>query len=333
MSVSTILSAGGAYASTDSSAVPTANAPIVITQAANQAIAIQVSGQALSENGFQNVGYEPMLPLRVIAEKLGYTLVWNQESLSVDLNNGPVFTTVQTGLDRYAINKMYTALGAAPVLVDNKMYVPASFISKVLHGSVVTEGNSVSITDKEQKKVQKTGAITAIHNDGKYQSIHIQGTGPDGIVLNVGEETVYQMLDGTKLSFSDLHIGLTVVAEHSIISTMSLPPQTPTYKITVLDDKLQADLLGTAGAIEEVRSSDDGHTSFLIKGTGLTEGSPSEVVLQVTDETSFIDKDGAEVDKSTIIKDTKVIGFYDPTLTKSLPPIGKAVKVLVQASE
>ncbi|MDF2668690.1 MAG: hypothetical protein K0R67_996, partial [Paenibacillus sp.] len=30
---------------------------------------------------------------------------------------------------------------------------------------------------------------------------------------------------------------------------------------------------------------------------------------------------------------TKVIGFYDPTLTKSLPPIGKAVKVLVQASE
>ena len=98
---------------------------------------------------FESAATEPMIPLRAVTESLGFKLTWNPETFSVDLLKGNVFTTVKTGEDRYAINKMFTPLGTAPELVDSKLYVPASFVTKMLHGTVATEGNSVAIAVKE----------------------------------------------------------------------------------------------------------------------------------------------------------------------------------------
>ena len=116
-------------------------------------------------------------------------------------------------------------------------------------------------------------------------------------------------------------------------ATFSLPPQTSTSKITVLDTKRQANSLGTAGVVEEVRSDDKGNMSLLVKGTGLTETAPSEVVLQITDKTAIVDKNGDKVEKTALVKGANVIGFYGPALTKSLPPIGQAWKIVVDAKQ
>lgn len=189
---------------------------------------------------------------------------------------------------------------------------------------------TTSISMKEEaKKVQATGVITSIRMDGENGLIQIQGVGTDGLVLNVGKETVFQMLDGTKLSLADLHIGLTVSAEHSMVMTMSLPPQTPTSKVTVLDAKTQPGLLGTAGVIEEVRSESKDDLSIRVKGEGLTETSPSEVVLNLTKDTAIVDKNGDKIATSKLVKGANVIGFYGPALTKSLPPMGTAWKIVV----
>ncbi|NEW04806.1 copper amine oxidase N-terminal domain-containing protein [Paenibacillus sp. SYP-B3998] len=335
LALSTLMTTGAAYAATNDLQQTNTVVPVTTSQSTTLPISIQINGEAVTEKGFQKSGgTEPMLPLRTVAENLGFTLVWNQESLSVDLTKKNLFTTVKTGEDRYSINKMLTTLGTAPELLDNKLYVPASFVSKVLHGTVTTEGNSVAISLEEQQKTMiEKGVITAIKNSGNYASVQIKGVGMDGIVLNVGKDTVYQMADGTKLNLSDLHIGLTVEAEHSMAATLSLPPQTPTYKITVLDAKKQADLLGTSGTIEEVRSNTDGSTSLLIKGTGLNDQSPSEVILQLTNGTSFINNAGETVEKSTLVKGVKVVGFYQPAMTKSLPPIGHAWKIVVELTQ
>lgn len=189
---------------------------------------------------------------------------------------------------------------------------------------------TIPISMKEDaKKVQATGVITSIRMDGENGLIQIQGVGTDGLVLNVGKETIFQMLDGTKLSLADLHIGLTVSAEHSMVMTMSLPPQTPTSKVTVLDAKTQPGLLGTAGVIEEVRSESKDDLSIRVKGEGLTETSPSEVVLNLTKDTAIVDKNGDKIATSKLVKGANVIGFYGPALTKSLPPMGTAWKIVV----
>ena len=82
----------------------------------------------LDENGFLT------LPLRAVAESLGFEVTWNGEERSVFLDDGVVKTTLFIGEDRYfkassqAIGLTQTfQLGLAPTIVDSRTYVPASF--------------------------------------------------------------------------------------------------------------------------------------------------------------------------------------------------------------
>lgn len=330
LTLSLALSTGAAHAQTNSTSV-TKNSAQTTVSAAQKAFAIEINGSALKETGFQTAnGKEPMVPLRSVTEALGFELTWNGETKSVELIKGAIFTKVKAGEDLYNINKMNTKLGTAPQLVGSTLYVPASFVSEIIHQNMTVKGDSIVITDVEQH-MTKTGVITAVYNEGKYQSVQIQGVGPDGVVLNVGADTVYENADGTKIELKDLHIGMTVEAEHSMVMTMSLPPQTPTYKITVLDQKIQSDLLGTAGTIEEVQKDDEGNLSIFIKGNGLSDLSQKEVVLNISKDTVLINNDGEAVTSSELVKGAQVIGFYSPVLTRSLPPIGNAEKVVINA--
>ncbi|NOU66914.1 copper amine oxidase N-terminal domain-containing protein [Paenibacillus sp. LMG 31461] len=330
LSLSSMLTTGAAYAATTDAVIPDMHAKQIKPVKTQLDVSVQVNGEATEKGYVKSGAVEPMIPLRAVSESLGFTLTWNPETYSVDLSKGNLFTTVKTGEDRYTINKMLTELGTAPELVDSKLYVPASFITKILHATAVTEGNNVAISTKaEAKKVQSTGVITSIRTTGDNAQIQIQDTGTGGIVLNVNPETTYQMLDGTKLTLADLHVGLTITAEHSMAMTLSLPPQTSTSNITVLDTAAHKGALGTAGVIEAVR--EDG--SLLVKGQGLTDDAPSEVVLTISADTAIVDGKGDPIDKSALVKGANVIGFYGPMMTKSLPPISNAWKIVVEAAQ
>ncbi|WP_426450321.1 stalk domain-containing protein [Paenibacillus sp. S-38] len=328
-----LMTTGAAYASTDS--VPQPVSAVSVPETAAVPFLIKINGETLVETGYQTPGAaEPMIPLRSTAEKLGFTLEWKQETLSVDLHKGNLFTTVKTGEDQYVINRMYTTLGAAPALMDNKLYVPASFVNKVLHTEASVQGQAVVITPEAeaQKNVVTTGVVTAVTYKDDYRSLQIQGTGMNGTVLHVSEETVFEMKDGTKLGFSDLHIGMTVEVEHPNRMTLSLPPQTSAFRITVLDPEKGTNLLATAGEIQEVRSADTKDDfSVVLKGTGLTDRSQTEIVLRIGAETPVVNLKGEKVPASTLAQGTKVIGVYGPVMTKSLPPIGSAWKIVVDA--
>ncbi|MFF2911656.1 copper amine oxidase N-terminal domain-containing protein [Paenibacillus sp. NPDC057934] len=306
-----------------------------VTSAGQQVFTIEINGTSLTDTGYQLPGgKEPLVPLRAMTEALGFKLEWNSKTKSVELSQGNIFTTVKAGEDRYVINRMYTTLGTAPVLKGDKLYVPASFASEVLHQSVSVKGASILIQTniQDQEAVIDTGVITSVYQSesGKYNSVQIQGAGTDGMILTVGPDTVFKSADGGTLAFTDLHIGMTVQAAHSMISTFSLPPQTPTYSITVLDKKNQGDLLGTAGTAEEVLKDADGSISFRLKGDPLTDLSQSEIVLRLAKDTVVVNGRGEAMDSSSLVKGAKVIGFYTPMMTKSLPPIGTAVKIVVQ---
>ncbi|SDD13659.1 Copper amine oxidase N-terminal domain-containing protein [Paenibacillus sp. UNCCL117] len=330
LSVSAMMTAAAAAHAAEPQQPQPVQAVPISAAASVEAIAIEIDGVKLTETGYRaSATAETMIPLRAVTEKLGFTLNWKQEDLSVDLSKGPLFTTVKTGDDRYAVNKMYKTLGAAPVLLDNKLYVPASFVVEVLHGRAVTEGSKVTISMEQPQHMQTTGVITSVYQGDKRASIQIQGAGVDGLVLNIGEDTVIQSHDGKTLTLSDLHIGLTVEAEHSLAATLSLPPQTAAFKVTVLDTDIKQELLGTSGTIEEARTGDNGEISVVIKGQGLSDQSPDEVILRVSDKTELLRQDGTQAAAADLVKGAKVLGFYSPVLTKSLPPIGGAVKLVV----
>jgi len=84
-----------------------------------------------------------MVPLRAVAEALGYTVRWESVTQSIMLNN---VISLQIGKDYYTLGRMAPiTLGVlAPVLTeDGHTYVPLEFFTKV---AGVTE----AYTDKNQ---------------------------------------------------------------------------------------------------------------------------------------------------------------------------------------
>ncbi|WP_342563512.1 copper amine oxidase N-terminal domain-containing protein [Paenibacillus sp. FSL R7-0345] len=330
LTLSLALSTGAVSAAPAASSLNTGKTPQAATISAAKTFVIELNGSAIADQGLQPSGVkEPLVPLRAVAEALGFTLTWNQSTKSADLTKGNIFTTVKSGEDRYTVNKMFTTLGAAPQTLGNKLFVPASFVGEVLQQTISVEGQKIVITSAVEHQ-KENGVITAIFADGKYPAIQIKGTGTSGLVLNIGEDTVFQKADGTKLTLSDLQIGMTIEAEHAMFATMSLPPQTPAYQITVLDSAQQPEgLLGTEGTIEDITTSQDGTQMIRINGTGLTETSQSEIILRLPADTAIVNESGEPAQAGAIVKGAKVIGFYGPMLTRSLPAIGTAWKIVV----
>lgn len=337
MVLSLALGGGAAYAANLDSTQPINSTSVSADSKGTEAVKVSVNGAPMADGYWNKDGQEPMIALRDLTEALGIELKWNKENKSAELTKGTLWTLVTTGKDQYSVNKMLLKLGTAPEITNGTLFVPASFADKVLHAQVNTKGNQVTISSEEEvKTVTERGVITGINSEGKYQSIHIGGAGTDGIVLNVGEDTVFKSADGKDIKLTDLTIGMNVEAEHSEIATLSLPPQTPTYKVTVLDtaasesEAQPKEVLGTAGTIENVKTTEDNGTQIEISGSRLTETAPDHVILNISKDTELVNHQGETIKPEELTKGAKVIGFYSPVLTRSLPPIGTAWKVVIE---
>jgi len=70
-----------------------------------------------------------MVPLRIIAEKLGFTVNWDDVNKTVYLNYN---ISLKPSEDYYTFNKMAPiSLGTAPEIVNDLTYVPLNFFTKV----------------------------------------------------------------------------------------------------------------------------------------------------------------------------------------------------------
>lgn len=87
-----------------------------------------------------------MLPLREIAEADGITVEWDEETNTAKLNSGMFAVTL--GENKYIKGRMKALeLDCAPVLIDDKTYVPAKFFEEVLDKKVEVKENEIVITD------------------------------------------------------------------------------------------------------------------------------------------------------------------------------------------
>ncbi|NLT20449.1 MAG: DUF4163 domain-containing protein [Syntrophomonadaceae bacterium] len=74
-----------------------------------------------------------MIPLRQVTEKLGYTITWDGADRSVELYKGARWTKVKVGENQYFFAKVAPfPLEAAPVIINDRTYVPVSFLERIL---------------------------------------------------------------------------------------------------------------------------------------------------------------------------------------------------------
>ena len=89
-----------------------------------------------------------MIPLRMVAEALGFEVTWDGEGKSVEILRGTNWSKVTIGRNVYNFAKMLIKLESAPVIVDATTYVPLSFAEEVLKANVeVMENGSVIISE------------------------------------------------------------------------------------------------------------------------------------------------------------------------------------------
>lgn len=122
-------------------------APSVVAEAQRQFI---VNGKPMALDSYTTENGTLMVPVRALGEALGFTVTWN--NFSVNINNGEIQSDLRIGEENYFA---YTAipdavgmtapftLGAAPVLKNDKTYVPVKLFT-VLFGNV---DETVKITD------------------------------------------------------------------------------------------------------------------------------------------------------------------------------------------
>lgn len=95
-----------------------------------------------------------MAPLRAIAEKLGFTVTWNNGVITVA--GAERYAELAIGMDQYfaaptkegVLGASLFSLGCAPVLMNDAAYVPVELFDALLgckEGTVILEGNTVKI--------------------------------------------------------------------------------------------------------------------------------------------------------------------------------------------
>ena len=120
---------------------PEENLPTPTSGEANDDTKISVSGTTVKVDGkeISSPAYEKgdtiMLPLRAIAEALGFEVIWNGDN-SVQVVQGAQVGTLTIGDINYGFAKMIVKLDVAPELTDDLTYVPAEFFEEVLHISI-----------------------------------------------------------------------------------------------------------------------------------------------------------------------------------------------------
>lgn len=92
-----------------------------------------------------------MVPIRAVAEALGFKVTWDGENKTVGFARLANNTQIQIGKDSYFFARVAPReLGIAPELTNGSTFVPLEFVSEILKAEVkIGDNGSIQIADKE----------------------------------------------------------------------------------------------------------------------------------------------------------------------------------------
>ncbi|MEW9668239.1 stalk domain-containing protein [Ammoniphilus sp. 3BR4] len=83
--------------------------------------------QLINEDHYMKEGTK-MIPIRKVAEYLGYSVEWNQESLSIFLRKQNQSFTIAIGENAYGYNRSIRYFDVAPEMINGRSYIPVEFV-------------------------------------------------------------------------------------------------------------------------------------------------------------------------------------------------------------
>lgn len=128
--------------------------------AVQQQADIIVDGKALSQPSYEINGCT-LVPARAVSDALGFKITWNGDDQSADIISDTMKMNVKVGDDSYMATSIIAIgatapahFGAAPLLINDTLYVPAQ-IFRIIQGNdpdTVKESGSQVIINKAPAK-------------------------------------------------------------------------------------------------------------------------------------------------------------------------------------
>lgn len=318
-----VLSGSMAYAEYDPDKVIDPTNPIMTLSADGEAEDTPrvMNGATLPSVSVKEVNGVKMIPLRSVAEGLGYTVTWKGESRSIDVLKGAQYITMSINKDEYAFSRRAPQpLGAAPTLVGDSTFVPLSFVDEIIGGYYEeNEDGTYKIVNPSIVTVTEvTEGGSLVVEDGYL------GT----VVVHIGEDTVITA-GGKEAKAEDIKAEMVLGIEYSPAMTASLPPQTTAVKIMIEN--------------QEMEPEDEQKEEFTFDGE-ITEISENLVTigkafededamrLVVSDDTVITKGNDKRVYKLEDLKvGMEISGTHSEAMTMSIPPQTAAFTINIKA--
>lgn len=200
----------------------------------------------------------------------------------------------------------------------------------VLHDSKMTRSlppqtyafkiNVMKTDQAEENKVNgKVSGIKETKNGHMITVDYDKGN----IIFNVDKDTkITDQLTKKELTVKDIEEGDTLVVIHDSKMTMSIPPQTYAYTISVLRaNKVE-------GEVSEIKETKNGHMITVGYGKDQT------IIFHINEETKITDQaSGKKASIKDIAKGAKLLVKHSHIMTASLPPQTTAFEIEICSSD
>ena len=244
--------------------------------------AIQINGEVLDATACI------MVPMRAVAEPLGFSVTWN--SGSVRLDNGTIHTDITIGVDRYVITTSNPelvgmsapfSLGAAPYMVDGVTYVPLGLFTALLRDedAVRLEDGQIIIQTEDAEIPNPFVDCSSMKDAADIAGFSM--TLPSRIP-NWVEETTFRAMTGSMLEVTyrggDQELRLRKAVGSDDISG---DYQSYDSSKTVTVHGVEVTYKGNDGKVMNAVWSTDGYSYSLSAPAGMTEDTAAALIQEI----------------------------------------------------
>ncbi len=267
-------------------------------------------------------GDNVMLPLRALCEALGYEVGYDAKTTMITLTKGVHYITMYPTKDEYTFSKMAPmSLGIAPQLVDDRTYVPVTFVENILQGvgCEVLQNGEILISDpkKEENNYHFVTAAEIVNESTLLVMDEILGE----VEVTFAEETIFQ-----GIGLSEIEVGTEFMVEYADNAvTMSLPAQAVAknvMSVELYEEVFPVEIAGVefAGTVKEVGED------FV-----LVETENGELQLNVSEETNIHHVMNRRLYRlGDLEAGMKISGTHAEAATFSIPPQSAAFEIVIE---
>lgn len=193
--------------------------PVTDTAITGSVITLQIGDPLMTVNGEemeidQGRGTVPLiengrtlLPVRAIAEAMGSTVTWYDETQTVILTKDNNIIRLTIGSNTAFLNEQVNTLDTVPVVINGRTMLPIRFIAKSFGYAVNWDNNSQTITLTLNEKSQTETMEVNMNNPGNFNFK------TKSVILNSGYEMPIVGLGTYSLSDEECYNSVTALLE------------------------------------------------------------------------------------------------------------------------